>query len=57
MIKDLKMLEVWFVTGSQHLYGADTLKQVDSDSKEIASALDKSSEIPVKIVLSKYLTN
>ena len=25
---DLKSLEVWFVTGSQHLYGEETLKQV-----------------------------
>ena len=25
---DLKELEVWFITGSQHLYGEETLKQV-----------------------------
>ena len=27
-MKNLKDLEVWFVTGSQHLYGEETLKQV-----------------------------
>jgi hypothetical protein len=27
-IKDLKSMELWFVTGSQHLYGEETLKQV-----------------------------
>ncbi len=56
MIKDLKTLEAWFVTGSQHLYGEETLKQVDLDSQEIATALDRSSEIPVKIVFKPVLT-
>ena len=56
MIKDLKMLEAWFVTGSQHLYGKETLKQVDLDSQEIAAALDGSNEIPVKIIFKPVLT-
>ena len=56
MVKDLKTLEAWFVTGSQHLYGEDTLKQVDLDSKEIAATLDKSNVIPVKIVFKPVLT-
>jgi L-arabinose isomerase len=56
MIKDLKTLEAWFVTGSQHLYGEETLKQVDHDSQEIAAALDRSSAIPVKIVFKPVLT-
>jgi L-arabinose isomerase len=47
---DLKQLEVWFVTGSQHLYGEETLKQVAAHSTEIAAALDKSSKIPVRVV-------
>jgi L-arabinose isomerase len=46
---DLKELEVWFVTGSQHLYGEETLKQVDSDSKQIADALNASPAIPVSV--------
>jgi L-arabinose isomerase len=56
MVKDLKTLEAWFVTGSQHLYGEKTLRQVDLDSREIVSALDQSSEIPVKIVFKPVLT-
>ena len=56
MLKDLKTLEAWFVTGSQHLYGEKTLRQVDLDSREIVSALDQSSEIPVKIVFKPVLT-
>lgn len=57
MIKNLSELEAWFVTGSQDLYGEETLKQVDKDSKEIASALDQSSAIPVKIVFKPVLTS
>ena len=56
MIKNLKELEVWFVTGSQHLYGEETLKQVDKNSKEIAEALDRCSTIPVKVVFKPVLT-
>jgi L-arabinose isomerase len=47
---DLKKLEVWFVTGSQHLYGEETLKQVAAHSQTIAKALDSSKQIPVKVV-------
>ncbi len=53
---NLKNLEVWFITGSQHLYGSETLKQVDAHSKQIADALDKSSKIPVKVVFKPVLT-
>ncbi len=56
MVKDLKNLEAWFVTGSQDLYGEETLKQVANNSKEIAAALDKSSAIPVKIIIKPVLT-
>ena len=44
------------MTGSQHLYGEDTLKQVDQDSREIAAVLDRSKEIPVRIVFKPVLT-
>jgi L-arabinose isomerase len=53
---DLKNLEIWFVTGSQHLYGSETLKQVDAHSKQIADALHNSSKIPVKVVFKPVLT-
>ncbi|NLW85079.1 MAG: L-arabinose isomerase [Phycisphaerae bacterium] len=51
----LKTYEVWFVTGSQHLYGPETLKQVDIDSKTIADALNASSAIPCKVVFKPVL--
>ncbi|NCI49442.1 L-arabinose isomerase [Sediminibacterium roseum] len=47
---DLKTLEVWFVTGSQHLYGEETLKQVASNSKTIADSLNADEQMPVKII-------
>jgi len=50
---NLKNNEIWFLTGSQHLYGENTLKNVDSDSSQIASYLD--SVLPVKIIFKPVL--
>jgi L-arabinose isomerase len=47
---NLKSLEVWFVTGSQHLYGEETLKKVAEHSQIIADALNGAPSIPVTIV-------
>src|SRR3546814_20873564 len=47
---DLKQLEVWFLTGSQHLYGEETLKQAAVHAEEIAQYLDRTQQIPVTIV-------
>jgi L-arabinose isomerase len=48
--------EIWFVTGSQHLYGDKALKQVAENSKTITAALDQSPQIPVKVVFKPVLT-
>jgi L-arabinose isomerase len=56
MIK-LRPYEFWFVTGSQHLYGPETLEQVAVHSKTIAAAFDKDPSIPFKIVFKPTLTN
>ena len=53
---DLKGYEVWFVTGSQHLYGPRTLETVAEHSREIAAALGVSKHIPVKVVFKPVLT-
>ncbi len=53
---DLKPYEIWFVTGSQHLYGAETLRQVAEHSQTIAAALDQSAHIPVRVVFKPVLT-
>ncbi len=47
---DLKQYEVWFVTGSQHLYGEETLRQVAADAQKIAAGLDASGELAAKLV-------
>ncbi|MFN2235038.1 MAG: L-arabinose isomerase, partial [Anaerolineales bacterium] len=54
---DLKQYEVWFVTGSQELYGEETLKQVAEDSQAIADGLNESERIPVKIIFKPVLTS
>src|SRR5450432_673564 len=53
---DLKQCDVWFVTGSQHLYGPETIEQVAQHSREIAQALSQSALIPVNIVFKPVLT-
>jgi L-arabinose isomerase len=53
---DLKGYEVWFVTGSQHLYGQETLEQVNTNSQEIARALDASTHIPTRVIFKPVLT-
>jgi L-arabinose isomerase len=47
---NLKELEIWFVTGSQHLYGEETLNQVAAHSRTIAASLDEAKNIPVRII-------
>jgi L-arabinose isomerase len=53
---DLKQYEIWFVTGSQHLYGPKTLETVAEHSCEIATALDASPHMPVNVVFKPILT-
>jgi L-arabinose isomerase len=53
---DLKRYEVWFVTGSQHLYGPKTLETVAEHSCEIAAALDASAHMPVHVAFKPILT-
>ncbi len=50
MVIDLKSYEVWFITGSQHLYGEKTLRQVDEHSKIIAESFNAVPHIPVRVV-------
>ena len=51
---DLTHYEAWFITGSQHLYGPETLEQVAQHSQQIAEALG--SALPIKIVYKPVLT-
>ncbi len=53
---DFTALEVWFVTGSQHLYGEEALAEVAKHSEEMAKRLGASSELPVKVVFKPVMT-
>ncbi len=53
---DLKTYELWFVVGSQHLYGDEVITQVSHNAKRIAEFLDKQELIPIKIVYKPVLT-
>jgi L-arabinose isomerase len=48
--------EVWFLTGSQSLYGPETLAQVAEQSRHVAGLLDEAAEIPARIVWRPVLT-
>jgi L-arabinose isomerase len=54
---DLKQREAWFVTGSQGLYGKETLDKVAEHSREIARELSASSTIPVTVVFKPVVTS
>ncbi len=49
--------EVWFLTGSQGLYGEETLNQVAEQSRHIAEQLDSSEETPFRVVWKPVLTS
>lgn len=53
---DLKQKEVWFVTGSQRLYGTEALQQVASDAQAVAAGLDDDPVIPVRVVVKSVAT-
>ena len=54
---DLKSYEVWFVTGSQGLYGPAVLEKVAEHSQIIAREMGKAAQIPVKVVYKPVLTS
>ena len=40
-MKNLQTPEIWYVTGSQHLYGEQTLRQVAANSQKIVEELNR----------------
>ena len=48
--------KLWFIVGSQHLYGEETLKQVADHSKKIVDGLNSSGRIGTQIILKPVLT-
>ncbi len=53
---DLSKYEVWFLVGSQPLYGPQVLEQVAQHAQTIARALDSSPAIPTRVVYKPVLT-
>jgi L-arabinose isomerase len=57
IVPDLAEYQVWFLTGSQGLYGEETLRQVAEQSRAVASGLQESADIPVTVVWKPVLTD
>jgi len=55
-VKPFHSLELWFVTGSQHLYGKAALKQVAAHARTIATALNASRRLPAAVVFKPIVT-
>jgi L-arabinose isomerase len=54
---NLNQLEIWFVAGSQHLYGDEVLKNVANHAKEIAKSFDDNPCLLVKVKYHSVITN
>jgi len=50
MDMNFEQLEIWFVTGSQHLYGEETLREVAAQSAAVVAGLNRSGALPFRIV-------
>src|SRR3977135_1708457 len=55
-MKNLDTPEIWYITGSQHLYGEDTLRQVGANSQKIVNELNGSKLLALKLVIKPTLT-
>jgi L-arabinose isomerase len=57
IVPDLGDHEVWFLTGSQTMYGDEVLEQVATQSKQVVGLLDTAGDVPAKIVWKPVLTS
>ena len=55
-MKELARPDVWFVCGSQHLYGPGPLEEVERNARAVANALDEADAIPLPVVFKGLLT-
>lgn len=53
---DLRKKEIWFVTGSQHLYGEEALLQVADHARTIVGLLNDTGKLPIQLVWKPTLT-
>jgi L-arabinose isomerase len=52
---NIDTLEFWYVNGSQHLYGEETLNQVATNSQHIVIALNDASTLPINVMFKRVL--
>src|ERR1700737_920432 len=52
---DFSPLDVWFLTGSQHLYRPETLSQVESDAGEMVNGQNGEAKLPIRLVFKPVL--
>ncbi|WBU39379.1 L-arabinose isomerase [Homoserinibacter sp. YIM 151385] len=57
MVPDPAEREIWLLTGSQHLYGEETLRQVAEQSQRVAAGLEGSADVPARVVWRPVLTD
>ena len=55
-MKHLEQPSLWFVCGSQHLYGPGPLEEVAANAKEVANALNDSDAISLEVTYKALLT-
>jgi len=55
-MKNLEAPSIWYITGSQDLYGESTLNQVAANSREILESLNGSQRLPLKLLFRPTLT-
>ena len=55
-MKELARPDIWFVCGSQHLYGPGPLEEVERNARAVANALDEADAVPLPIVFKGLLT-
>lgn len=49
--------QLWFVTGSQSLYGRETLQQVATNAQHIVARINATAELPVELVFKPVLAD
>lgn len=52
----IKPYKFWFITGSQHLYGDDAIKEVVNNSREVVKGLNELGQLPFEIEFKEVLT-
>lgn len=53
---EIRPYTFWFVTGSQHLYGEEALREVEQHARMITAGLNQTANFPYEIVFKGVLT-